>query len=170
VPIRLPGRVAKGAENCVEITVALDEKTLVQLIQVGLAARGFDPGLADGVPGPRTRAAIAAFAEKSGQEIDPSDPAAVYRALFGTAPGREKGGAGNKACVPMKVENPPASAPAPPAPAAPAASPDETSQRPTIHLGVNVGDGENRDGEGRGGNDKPGLHITLPGLGGLFNK
>ena len=68
----------------------------------------------------------------------------------------------------MTVDNPPASAPKPPA--APDAPQDDTSQRPTIHLGVNVGDGGNREGEGRGGNDKPGIHITLPGLGDLFNE
>lgn len=86
VKIRLPGFVCAGTENCVEIAFAVDERALVRMVQVGLAARGFDPGIADGVPGPRTFAAVAAFGNKFGQVFDPSDMATIYKALFGRTP------------------------------------------------------------------------------------
>ena len=50
---------AQGAA-AVEASLDLDRATL-RLIQEGLRNEGFDPGVADGVFGPRTRAAISSW-------------------------------------------------------------------------------------------------------------
>ena len=52
-------------------------------IQSALVARGFDAGIADGVAGPRTRAAIAAFQRSVGYPADGEPSVALLRALGG---------------------------------------------------------------------------------------
>ena len=48
---------------------ALDlNRTAWRLVQTGLAREGFDPGLADGAPGPRTRAALADWQRSQGTD------------------------------------------------------------------------------------------------------
>jgi localization factor PodJL len=45
---------------------ALDRQAIVRLIQERLTERGFDPGPADGNPGPKTRDAVIAFQREQG--------------------------------------------------------------------------------------------------------
>jgi localization factor PodJL len=45
---------------------AFDRQTLIRLIQERLSERGFDPGPADGHPGPKTREAVIAFQREQG--------------------------------------------------------------------------------------------------------
>lgn len=47
-----------------------------------LAERGFDPGAADGIPGPRTRAAIRAFQDALGLPADGHASLALYEQMF----------------------------------------------------------------------------------------
>jgi len=51
-------------------------------MQSVLAERGFDPGDADGVPGPRTRAAIRAFQDALGLPADGHASLALYEQMF----------------------------------------------------------------------------------------
>lgn len=151
--IRLPGYVRKGSTNCIAVASAANSRMLVRMVQTGLAARGLNPGLADGLPGPRTNAAIAGLAEEIGQEIDPGDMNAVYQALFGTTPGTASASsAGTKICIPMTVKNPPRrttptptpGTDAPEYPEAPAA--EQPKRRPLfgINLGIGTGTGTGR--------------------------
>lgn len=55
----------------------------VRAIQSRLNARGFDAGAADGLPGPRTRAAIAAFQRAAGLAADGQPSMALLSALGG---------------------------------------------------------------------------------------
>lgn len=55
----------------------------VRAIQSRLNARGFDSGVADGLPGPKTQAAIAAFQRASGMTADGQPSPAVLSALGG---------------------------------------------------------------------------------------
>ena len=105
VQVNLPNRVAQGAENCVAVTFASDERVLLQMVQVGLAARGFKPGTADGIAGRRTSAAIAEFAMQNDLDIDQNDPTAVYQALFGVTPVTTTEIA-TTACVTMDITRP----------------------------------------------------------------
>ena len=172
VPIRLPGYVSPGTENCVDVIVAVDARLLVQLVQVGLAARGLDPGVADGWPGPRTNAAVAAFGQEAGRELDPGDMAAVYAALFGTKPPSGTREAG-RSCVNMDVENPTRTTPrtntttpntgAPAPQTQPQPQPEETTPRGfSIGIDIGIGGGEH-GGEGEhGGHGGGGPRIDLP--------
>jgi polyhydroxyalkanoate synthesis regulator phasin len=179
IPIRLPSQGAVGGENCVDVIVAVDARLLAQLVQVGLAARGFDPGTADGWPGPRTNAAIATFAEQAGLEIDPADLASVYVALFGQPPPSGAGTAG-RACVTMDVEPAPRAAPVPnrtPAPLGAQTQPDPQprTEDPAPRSGINIGiglelGGGGRDIEREGGREGGGIggpRIELP-FGNIF--
>ena len=172
VPIRLPGYVSPGTENCVDIIVAVDARLLVQLVQVGLAARGFDPGVADGWPGPRTNAAISAFGEQAGQTLDPDDMASTFRALFGAQPPGGTGKSG-RSCVTMDVENPARAAPpantttpntgspAPQTQPQPQPQPEETTPR-GFSIGIDIGIGGGGEHEGEGGHGGNGPRIELP--------
>lgn len=164
VQIRLPGFVRAGTENCVEVAFAVDERALVRMVQVGLAARGYNTGIADGLPGPRTYAAIAAFGETIGREFDPSDMAAIYEAMFGKPPVAE--GAVAKQCIDMQVTNPvrrttttstatPRAAQTPPA-AEPEPEPEQESNRPRIKIGIGFGIGLGSDRHERGDSIIPG--------------
>lgn len=56
------------------------DRPLVRFVQSALAANGFDPGPVDGHDGPRTRAALATFAEREGIAGAPSyAPAMIER-------------------------------------------------------------------------------------------
>ena len=55
----------------------------VAMIQSALNARGYDAGTPDGIPGPRTRAAIAAFQRGAGVVADGQPSIALLRALGG---------------------------------------------------------------------------------------
>ena len=154
--VRLPGRVAGGTENCVELVYAVDDRSLVRMVQVGLAARGLNPGVADGIPGRRTRAAVAALSEQLGREIDPEDMGAVYEALYGTAPVAT--GAAGQACTRMDVINPPRR----PAPTQTAPDPDpepeeeQPRERPRIRFDFDFGIdlGRRRGGDHGSGGDE----------------
>ncbi len=152
ITVRLPGWVARGTENCIELVYAVDDRALVRMVQVGLAARGLNPGIADGIPGRRTRAAVAALSEQLGREIDPEDMAAVYEALYGRAPNAQ--GAPGKACTRMDVINPPRRTTPAPAPAqtAPPAEPEPPVEQPRTRpriifdFGIDLGLGRRRGG------------------------
>jgi hypothetical protein len=154
VTVRLPGRVAGGTENCVELVYAVDDRTLARMVQVGLASRGLNPGVADGIPGRRTRAAVAALSEQLGREIDPEDMTAVYEALYGTTPVTT--GAEGRACTQMDVINPPRR----PAPVqtAPEPTPEVEVEKPPTRpriifdFGINLGLG--RRGGSHGGGEE----------------
>ncbi|MBL6426602.1 MAG: hypothetical protein HOY44_03675 [Maritimibacter sp.] len=147
IPVRLPGYVAPGSENCIRVEFAVDPRKLLQLIQVGLAARGLNPGVADGLMGPRTRAAIVALGEASGQEVDPGDLEAVYRLMFGTNPSPASA-SDQSACIEMEVENPPRTAtPRPPAQNVTSSTPGQSTPqgtpqgtpRPQVQIGIGLG-------------------------------
>lgn len=55
----------------------------IAAVQIALRAHGFDPGAVDGVPGPRTRTALAAFQRKRGLKVDGRIDRRTRRA-FGT--------------------------------------------------------------------------------------
>jgi chromosome segregation ATPase len=147
IPIRLPGYVAAGSENCIRLEFATDPRKLLQLIQAGLAARGLNPGAADGLMGPRTRAAIRAFGEATGQEVDPNDLPSVYRAMFRRNPSEAPENAA-EACIEMEVENPPRTAPRPNR---------TTTNRTTTSTTQPAPQPQPRTGIGI-----PGLQITIP--------
>ncbi|MAM59894.1 hypothetical protein [Maritimibacter sp. UBA3975] len=164
IPIRLPGYVAAGSENCVRLEFATDPRKLLQLIQVGLAARGLNPGAADGLMGPRTRAAIRAFGEATGQEIDPADLSAVYRAMFGSDPAEAPADAA-QACIEMEVENPPRAAPLPTNRTTTNRTTTTTTTQPTPApqsglripgFQITIPFGESGGGEREGGHSSPG--------------
>ena len=152
ITVRLPGRVARGTQNCVELVYAVDDRTLVRMVQVGLAARGLNPGIADGIPGRRTQAAVAALAQQQGREIDPEDIVAVYEALYESAP--RPAGVPGKACTGMDVINPPRRTTPPPAPTqtAPPAEPEPPVEQPRTRpriifdFGIDFGLGRRRGG------------------------
>lgn len=161
IPIRLPGYVGAGTQNCIRIEFATDQRKLLQFIQVGLAARGLNPGSADGLMGPRTRAAIVALGAAMGQEVDPNDLDAVYRLMFGAGP--VEAGEGGEACIDMEVENPPrpvttrTTTPRT-TPTQPQPTPRTTLPRPQFNIGIGIGTGgENRGGEVEGGHAGPGI-------------
>ncbi len=56
----------------------------VAAVQRALARLGYDPGPADGVPGPRTRAAVRAFQAAAGLPVDGRPSEALRRALRST--------------------------------------------------------------------------------------
>ena len=58
-----------------------DRQTLVRLIQELLIARGYDPGPADGMEGPRTRDAVAQFQQSIGIQPNGEPSQAVLDAL-----------------------------------------------------------------------------------------
>ena len=141
--VGLPRRVREDDQNCVYLGVATDDRVLNQMIQAGLAARGFKPGTADGIPGRRTRAAIASFAADSGLEFDQSDPVAVFRAMFGTDPVRISLGHDTKSCTDITAT------PAPPAPRTNTSKPPAKEEpkprfRIIIDLGIFGGSGTSK--------------------------
>ena len=54
----------------------------MELIQEALVAAGYDPGPVDGIDGPLTRAAIAAFQADRGLEVDGMVGPLTHAALF----------------------------------------------------------------------------------------
>ncbi len=86
VSILQPDAKGRLPQNCVELKVADDGRVLIQMIQAGLAAKGFDGGPADGLEGPKTRRALAAFNEANGQRADLKAPKAAFETLFGAPP------------------------------------------------------------------------------------
>jgi peptidoglycan hydrolase-like protein with peptidoglycan-binding domain len=70
--VQLLGQISKTATACLEL-VRLDDgaDNLVQALQHGLAARGLNPGSADGRVGPRTKRAIAQFLKESSRTDSP---------------------------------------------------------------------------------------------------
>lgn len=73
-------KLLERAQQAVEGREPLSRDS-VRLIQLRLTERGFDPGIADGVPGPRTREAIIAFQRSEGFIPDGKPSAALLQAL-----------------------------------------------------------------------------------------
>lgn len=92
------------------------EPTSVAAAQRALAALGYDPGAADGVMGPRTRQAIAAFQRDTGLPVT-GEPDRPTMAALARAVGAQAGGAGGK--PPPVGAAPPVAAAPPPLPGAP---------------------------------------------------
>ncbi len=105
--VRMP--VAKnqpgGQQNCIELKIGSDGKILMQMLQAGLAAKGFAPGPADGIAGRKTKRALAAFADASGQELSLDRPAQAYQALFGAAPLASTNAEPPRACSAITTED-----------------------------------------------------------------
>lgn len=68
---------------------AWDNKALIYVIQTKLADAGYDPGSADGVLGDKTRAAIRAYQEERGLEVDGQPSLELFNALRQTASTRQ---------------------------------------------------------------------------------
>ena len=74
------GLVAPETEGVAPVAVGREG---VRAIQGALAARGYDPGPADGLMGPRTQGAIATFERAQGLPVTGQPSAALLRALGG---------------------------------------------------------------------------------------
>lgn len=169
VSANLPNRVAGGAQNCAAIALASEPRMLTQMVQAGLAQRGYDVGGADGIAGPRTNAAVAAFAADTGAEFDQSDSTETYIALFGAPP---EEGEGSSACIALDIDRPVTASQPPPA-AQPDAAEEPAPQvdlpTPTFEIRIDQGreHPSEQEEEHRGMPGMGGVRIELPGIGGI---
>jgi S1-C subfamily serine protease len=108
-PPRRPGHAAPAQAEV--------EPTSVAAAQRALAALGYSPGAADGVMGPRTRQAIAAFQRDTGLPVT-GEPDRPTMAALGRAVGAQAGAADGKP-PPIGAAPPPVAAVPPSLPGAP---------------------------------------------------
>lgn len=69
VELNLSNRALAQAQNCAELKIDGDDRLLFRMLQAGLAARGYEPGPADGLPGRKTKGALSRFAETQGLDL-----------------------------------------------------------------------------------------------------
>ncbi|MFC2967765.1 peptidoglycan-binding protein [Acidimangrovimonas pyrenivorans] len=106
-----PGNIATTrVRNCVELGwLGRGGRDPLRVVQLELATRGFDPGLADGIMGPRTRAAIRAAERSLGLSESGEVSDALLSALFG--PDGLRGGdavqSNNRSCAYADIDIPP---------------------------------------------------------------
>ncbi|GBE43617.1 putative peptidoglycan binding domain protein [bacterium BMS3Bbin10] len=105
-------RTARGvANNCATLTWgATQTRGSVRDVQSALAARGYNPGPADGKMGNKTRSAIRAFQNAQGLQPTGRIDQALLSALFGGAGGgKDSNPANNRACAasPIIAQAPP---------------------------------------------------------------
>ena len=88
LPLTIPASSGANPQACFMVgTPSSDmERAVARATQLGLAAHGFELGIVDGLIGPRSRAAIADFAERSGATLPEGGIDEVYRLIFGTLP------------------------------------------------------------------------------------
>ncbi len=82
-----------------------DELALVQQIQQALAARGYDVGTVDGVFGPRTEAAIVAFARDTGHEVRGLSNAELLARITGAAAGAQSAPQRRVRTTPIRIDD-----------------------------------------------------------------
>lgn len=102
------------AEDTGPAPAPLDQRTMIRDAQRALADAGLDPGPADGLMGPKTRAAVIAFQRRVGVEADGEVDAALLERLT-EATGRTVGlpeGLSDEAIPPARLPTP-AAEPAP---------------------------------------------------------
>ena len=109
LPLAIPKRAGAKPEACFKIDMPsdADPRSVARAVQLGLASHGYGLGTIDGLIGPRSRAAIASFAKRSGVTLATGSIDEIYGLLFGEAAlPKTDAGRGEPTCVPIDlVEN-----------------------------------------------------------------
>lgn len=106
LPLAIPRRAGSDLEACFSVEMPSDAnpRSVARAVQLGLASHGYGLGTIDGLIGPRSRAAIASFAKRSGTTLAAGSMDEVYSLLFGEAPlPKTDPSRGNPTCIPIDL-------------------------------------------------------------------